>query len=245
MSPSTYGRRNCVRLQESYWLRRMAELGGNEADGAGAASTLEGTWPSLNDVGAELLFEKVLTSCDAASRGRIVLPKVRSCLHGRRCHRTPPKQVTAHLPLPYGRILSAAHPHVTSCSVLVVLQKAAVEHFACQDGKVGLTVHCEDTFGNEHTILHRFWTNSKYARSLVSPSCTWSTICMYTAVHLPAISAIMPACLPDPGHACTFLRDWKAYYGCTRCNAACCLRPLLSMQLTHRTTTSAVTALKC
>lgn len=42
-----------------------------------------------------------------------------------------------------------------------VEQKAAVEHFACQDGKVGLTVQCEDTFGNEHTIVHRFWTNAK------------------------------------------------------------------------------------
>jgi hypothetical protein len=41
------------------------------------------------------------------------------------------------------------------------MQKAAVELFACQDGKVGLTVRCEDTFGNEHTILHRFWTNAK------------------------------------------------------------------------------------
>jgi hypothetical protein len=45
--------------------------------------------------------------------------------------------------------------------VIAGTQKAAVEHFACQDGKVGLTVHCEDTFGNEHTILHRFWTNAK------------------------------------------------------------------------------------
>lgn len=63
---------------DSHWLRRMAEVGGSEAAGAGVMSTPEATWPSLNDVGAELLFEKVLTSCDAASRGRIVLPKVRS-----------------------------------------------------------------------------------------------------------------------------------------------------------------------
>ena len=40
-------------------------------------------------------------------------------------------------------------------------QKAAVEHFQCEDGKVGLTVVCEDTFGNEHIITHRFWTNQK------------------------------------------------------------------------------------
>lgn len=94
MSLRTYGRRECVRLQDSYWLRRMAELGGSEAAGAGAVSTPEGTWPSLNDIGAELLFEKVLTSCDAASRGRIVLPKVRSCPCGMCYHRTLPKPVT-------------------------------------------------------------------------------------------------------------------------------------------------------
>jgi hypothetical protein len=63
--------------------------------GAGAMSTPEGTWPSLNDIGAELLFEKVLTSCDAASRGRIVLPKVRSCSCGMCYHRTPPVPVTS------------------------------------------------------------------------------------------------------------------------------------------------------
>lgn len=91
----------------------MAEAGGWSA-GGGAVTASGGPRPSLEDVGAELLFEKVLTTCDAASRGRIVLPK-----------------------------------------------KAAVEHFACQDGKIGLTVQCEDTFGNEHTIVHRFWTNAK------------------------------------------------------------------------------------
>lgn len=62
----------------------------------------------------------------------------------------------------------------------VDLQKAAVEHFACQDGKVGLTVHCEDTFGNEHTILHRFWTNSKYVRSSVLP---WLHLFSHSNVH--------------------------------------------------------------
>jgi hypothetical protein len=129
--------------------------------------------------------------------------------------------------------------------VSVDLQKAAVEHFACQDGKVGLTVHCEDTFGNEHTILHRFWTNSKYARSFVSPGCTWSTVLnVHSSTFVRHQCNSCPA-WPETGHACTFLRAWKAYCGCTRCNAACCLQPLLSMQHTHRTTTSAVTAVKC
>jgi hypothetical protein len=56
----------------------MAELGWSE--GGGAVTSPGGVRPLLEDVGAELLFEKVLTPCDAASRGRIVLPKVRSCL---------------------------------------------------------------------------------------------------------------------------------------------------------------------
>jgi hypothetical protein len=57
---------------------KMAELGWSE--GGGAMTTPGGVRPLLEDVGAELLFEKVLTPCDAASRGRIVLPKVHSCL---------------------------------------------------------------------------------------------------------------------------------------------------------------------
>lgn len=59
------------------WLDgRMAEAGGWSA-GGGAVTASGGPRPSLEDVGAEMLFEKVLTTCDAASRGRIVLPKVR------------------------------------------------------------------------------------------------------------------------------------------------------------------------
>lgn len=56
----------------------MAELGWSE--GGGAVTVPGGPRPSLEDVGAELLFEKVLTSCDAASHGRIVLPKVQASL---------------------------------------------------------------------------------------------------------------------------------------------------------------------
>ncbi len=52
----------------------MAELGWSS--GGGAVTVAGGLRPSVTDVGAELLFEKVLTPCDATSRGRIVLPKV-------------------------------------------------------------------------------------------------------------------------------------------------------------------------
>ncbi len=51
-----------------------AELGWS--GGGGAVTVVGGPRPSIGDVGAEPLFEKVLTTCDATSRGRIVLPKV-------------------------------------------------------------------------------------------------------------------------------------------------------------------------
>ena len=47
--------------------------------------------------------------------------------------------------------------------VHVAPQKAAVEHFESADGKDGVTVDCEDTFGNSHTLQHRFWTNVRDA----------------------------------------------------------------------------------
>lgn len=153
----------------------MAELGWSE--GGDAVTVSGGPRPSLEDVGAELLFEKVLTSCDAASRGRIVLPKVRKHFLGLFCCRSCVALASHQL---QGDHLLHEAPwmlQMLMCAVrctLVLrlaalhlhhqrLQKAAIEHFACQDGKVGLTVHCEDTFGNEHTILHRFWTNAKCA----------------------------------------------------------------------------------
>ncbi len=58
----------------------MAELGWSA--GGGAVTVAGGPRPSLDDVGASPLFEKVVTTCDAASKGRIILPKVwlRECL---------------------------------------------------------------------------------------------------------------------------------------------------------------------
>ena len=64
--------------------------------------------------------------------------------------------------------------------------------------------------------------------------CTCSAIRMSQQYTCPS-SVLQLPCLPETGHACTFLRDWKAYCGCTRCNAACCPQALLSMQLTRRT----------
>jgi hypothetical protein len=111
------------------------------------------------------------------------------------------------------------------------MQKAAVEHFACQDGKVGLTVQCEDTFGNEHTILHRFWSNSKYVQPLMSA-------CVYPVTKSSTRSGAaghyngsdVPALLALAGHACTSLRVWKVCCGCIRCNAAHCPHAMMCMQ---------------
>lgn len=153
----------------------MAELGWSA--GGGAVTVAGGPRPSLDDVGASPLFEKVVTTCDAASKGRIILPKVwlrclapllsllssssdvsrtDTCALLLTCEQKAACQAT-HSVARWDNSLALLPGACQLC-----LQKAAVEHFRCHDGKVGLIVVCEDTFGNEHIIVHRHWANSKW-----------------------------------------------------------------------------------
>jgi hypothetical protein len=109
---------------------------------------------SLEEIGAQTLFEKRLTNSDMSGQGRLVVPKVSEVVE------KPALLITSPLVhvQQYSLCCPCSNLQFPQCTDLEVLQAQAHLLPPFKDTDC-VNITCHDGLGNKHTLRWRFWIN--------------------------------------------------------------------------------------